>query len=79
MKRIDGSFYTLDVEDEQALAALLDIVFGTGLFEKEDDDDDWVHTTGRIIDLESMRVVDYERLKEMNKELNSNWNYEYCV
>jgi len=79
MKRIDGSLHILDVEDELALANLLDIVFGTGLFEKEDNDDDWVYTTGRTIDLESMRVADYERLKEMNKELNSNWNYEYCV
>ena len=70
---------TLTYEQESALAALLDIVFSTGLFEKADDDDDWVHTTGRTINLESMHVVDYERLKEMNKELNQNCNYEYCT
>ena len=70
---------TLTYEQESALAALLDIVFSTGLFEKADGDDDWVHTTGRTINLESMYVVDYERLKEMNKELNQNWNYEYCI
>ena len=70
---------TLTYEQESALAALLDIVFSTELFEKSDDDDDWVHTTGRTINLESMHVVDYERLKEMNKELNPNWNYEYCI
>ena len=69
----------LTYEQESALAALLDIVFSIGLFEKDDDDDDWVHTTGRTINLESMHVVDYERLKEMNKELNQNCNYEYCT
>lgn len=69
---------TLTYEQESALAALLDIVFSTGLFEKADDDD-WVHTTGSTINLESMHVVDYERLKEMNKELNPNLNYEYCI
>lgn len=70
---------TLTYEQESAIAALLDIVFSTVLFEKVDDDDDLVHTTGRTINLESMHVVDYERLKEMNKELNQNWNYEYCI
>lgn len=70
---------TLNYEQESALATLLDIVFSTGLFEKADDNDDWVHTTDRTINLESMHVVDYERLKEMNEELNPNWNCEYCI
>ncbi len=69
---------TLTYEQESALATLLDIVFSTGLFEKSDDDD-WVRTTDGTINLESMHVVDYETLKEMNKELNPNWSYEYCI
>jgi hypothetical protein len=70
---------TLTYEQESALATLLDIVFSTGLFEMDGPDDEWVHTTGNTINLESMHVVDYEELKEMNKKLNPNYGYEYCV
>ena len=76
MQRIEGTY--LSVEETYALGALLDIVFGTGLFEKGDSDDDWVHTTGNTINLESMHVDDYDLLKMMNKELNKERNYEYC-
>ncbi len=70
---------TLTYEQESAIATLLDIVFSTKLFEKDDDDEDWVHTTGNTINLESMHVVDYEQLKKMNEELNPTYHYDYCV
>ena len=77
MKRIDGSFYTLSVKDACALMALLDIVFGTRLFVKDEDNDHWVHTTGETLNLEFLKKSDYDVLRKMNKELNGNRNYEY--
>lgn len=77
MKRIDGSFYTLTVKDELALMALLDIVFSTNLFVKDDDSDNWVRTTGETINLESLQKSDYDVLRKMNEELNGDREYEY--
>ena len=77
MKRIDGSFYTLSVKDELALMSLLDIVFSTRLFVKDEDSDYWVHTTGEILNLESLQKSDYDVLRKMNEELNGDRNYEY--
>lgn len=77
MQRIDGSFYTLDVMDEIALAELLDIVFSIGLFERDEDDKKWVRTTGKTINLESMMKEDYDTLRKMNRELNKSKRYEY--
>lgn len=66
-------------EQESALTALLDIVFSTGLFESDGCGGEYVYTTGKTLDLESMDSEDYEELKKLNEKLNKNGNYEYCI
>ena len=56
---------TLSFEEESALHALLDIVFGAEVFVKDEDDDEWYHTTGEILNLESIHSSDIEVLRKM--------------